>query len=260
MIRLKSQKNIDLINKLIEIIKKLRSPDGCDWDKQQTHKSLTPYLLEETYEVIEAIENENFTLLQEELGDLLLHVFFQIQIAEESNHFKLQDVVSGINKKLIDRHPHIFFDKNDPRWKKTNWELSKKKEKNRKSVLDGVPNGLPEIHKARRIQEKASSVGFDWNNLNQVISKVDEEIRELKESIKINKGINEEFGDVIFSLVNLSRHLSINPSESLNLSINKFVKRFQRIEKQLNNEKNNMNKLSIEELDEIWEKNKKKFE
>ena len=260
MIRLKSQKNIDLINKLIKIIKKLRSPDGCDWDKEQTHKSLTPYLLEETYEVIEAIENENFTLLQEELGDLLLHVFFQIQIAEESNHFNLQDVVSGINKKLIDRHPYIFFDKNDPRWKKTNWELSKKKEKNRKSVLDGVPSGLPEIHKARRIQEKASSVGFDWNNLNQVISKVDEEIRELKESIKINKGINEEFGDVIFSLVNLSRHLSINPSESLNLSINKFVKRFQRIEKQLNNQKNNMNELSIEELDKIWEKNKKKFE
>ena len=260
MIRLKSQENIDLINKLIKIIRKLRSPNGCDWDKEQTHKSLTPYLLEETYEVIEAIENENFPLLQEELGDLLLHVLFQIQIAEESNNFNFKDVVSGINKKLIDRHPHIFFDKNDSRWKETNWELSKKKEKNRSSVLDGVPKGLPEIHKARRIQEKASSVGFDWNNINQVISKVDEEITELKESININKGINEELGDVIFSLINLSRHLNINPSESLNLSINKFIKRFQRIEKQLQDRKINMDELSIEELDEIWEKNKKKFE
>ena len=129
MIRLKSQENIDLINKLVKIIRKLRSPNGCDWDKEQTHKSLTPYLLEETYEVIEAIESENFPLLQEELGDLLLHVLFQIQIAEESNHFNFQDVVSGINKKLIDRHPHIFFDKNDSRWKETNWELSKKKKK-----------------------------------------------------------------------------------------------------------------------------------
>ena len=260
MIRLKSQENIDLINKLVKIIRKLRSPNGCDWDKEQTHKSLTPYLLEETYEVIEAIESENFPLLQEELGDLLLHVLFQIQIAEESNHFNFQDVVSGINKKLIDRHPHIFFDKNDSRWKETNWELSKKKEKNRNSILDGVPKGLPEIHKARRIQEKASSVGFDWNNINQVISKVDEEITELKESININKGVNEELGDVIFSLINLSRHLNINPSESLNLSINKFIKRFQRIEKQLQDKKINMDELSIEQLDKIWENNKKKFE
>ena len=177
-------------------------------------------MLEETYEVesIEAIESEDFPLLQEELGDLLLHVlFFKLKLLKSNNHFNFQDVVSGINKKLIDRHPHIFFDKNDSRWKETNWELSKKKEKNRNSVLDGVPKGLPEIHKARRIQEKASSVGFDWNNINQVISKVDEEITELKESININKGVNEELGDVIFSLINLSRHLNINPSESFKL-------------------------------------------
>ena len=147
MIRLKSQENIDLINKLVKIIRKLRSPNGCDWDKEQTHKSLTPYLLEETYEVIEAIESENFPLLQEELGDLLLHVLFQIQIAEESNHFNFQDVVSG--KKLIDRHL-IFFDKMIQD-EETNWGI-KEKEKNRNSVLDGLK--VPEIHKAKNSRKR----------------------------------------------------------------------------------------------------------
>ena len=245
----------DLLS-LVQIVKKLRSPDGCDWDKEQTHESLTPYLLEETYEVIEAIETNNFSDLKEELGDLLLHVIFQTELANEAKKFNLNEVIDGICKKLIDRHPHIFYDKNDSRYKKGSWEETKQKEKNRDSVLDGVPNSFPAILKARRIQEKASGVGFDWNNSEQVIAKVDEEIDELKEAISTNNGIEEEFGDVLFSLINLSRHLDINPEKSLKKSIKKFSLRFKKIEKELSSQNIKMKNLTLEQLDAIWEKNK----
>ncbi len=246
------------LEKLIEIVKKLRSPNGCEWDNQQTHDSLTPYLLEETYEVIESIEQKDFKALKEELGDLLLHIIFQVDIAEDNEKFKLNEVIDGICNKLINRHPHIFFDKDDHRYKEGNWELSKQKEKKRDSVLDGVPIALPGLLRGRRIQEKAASVGFDWDNNNQVIAKVDEEINELKEAIVSNKGIEEEFGDVLFSIINLSRHLNINPEKSLNLAINKFSSRFKKIEKDLNNQKTSIKDLSLEQLDKLWEENKKK--
>ena len=257
---MKSEKNIKSINKLIEIIKKLRAPNGCDWDREQTHNSLIPYLIEETYEVIDAIEKNDFNSLKEELGDLLLHVIFQVQLAEESNKFVLDDVVESINKKLINRHPHIFIDKSIKSWDSGNWEKAKQKDKKRESVLDGVPNALPGLFKSRRIQEKASSVGFDWDDIDQVIKKVDEEIIELKESIKKKKGISDELGDVLFSIVNLSRHLNLNPEESLNKSTEKFIKRFKRIEKDLENENKTISELSLDTLDKLWEKNKKKFE
>ena len=245
----------DLLN-LVQIVKKLRSPNGCDWDKEQTHESLTPYLLEETYEVIEAIEKNNFLDLKEELGDLLLHVIFQTELANETKKFNLNEVIDGICKKLIDRHPHIFYDKKDSRYKKESWEETKQKEKDRDSVLDGVPSSFPAILKARRIQEKASSVGFDWNNSEQVVAKVDEEIDELKEAISINNGIEEEFGDVLFSLINLSRHLNINPEKSLKKSIEKFSLRFKKIEKDLSGQNIKIKNLTLEQLDAIWEKNK----
>ena len=242
--------------KLQEIVKKLRAPDGCDWDKEQTHESLTPYLLEEVYEVIEAIENRDFNLLKEELGDLLLHIIFQADLAEENNKFNIQDSLDSINNKLISRHPHIFKSKNDQSWGKGNWELQKQKEKKRDSILDGVPASVPALLKARRIQEKASGVGFDWNNVDRVIEKVDEEITELKEAIINNDGIEEELGDILFTIVNVSRHLNINPEQALKKSINKFIGRFKLIEKDLKLKKINMKDLSLEELDIIWEKNK----
>ncbi len=244
---------------LLEIVKKLRAPDGCDWDKEQTHESLTPYLLEEVYEVIEAIENQDFNLLKEELGDLLLHVIFQADLAEDSNKFNIQDCLDSINNKLISRHPHIFKSKNDHSWEKGNWELQKQKEKKRDSILDGVPVSLPALLKARRIQEKASGVGFDWNNVDRVIEKVDEEIIELKEAIINNDGIEEELGDVLFTIVNVSRHLNINPEQALKKSTNKFIERFKLIEKDLESKKINMKDLSLEELDIIWEKNKNNY-
>tara|TARA_B100001142_G_scaffold285453_1_gene299768 strand:+ start:4931 stop:5677 length:747 start_codon:yes stop_codon:yes gene_type:complete len=243
---------MDKFNKLIEIVKKLRSPNGCDWDKEQTHQSLIPYLLEETHEVIEAIENKDYDALKEELGDLILHVIFQADLASDKNKFSVDDLLSGINKKLINRHPHIFSNNSDGSYKKRSWEATKKKEKNRDSVLDGVPRSLPALLLSRRIQEKAAGVGFDWDNNNQVLDKVDEEVSELKESMIKNEGIDEELGDVLFSLVNLSRHLDIDPELSLKRSTEKFMKRFKAIEKEVDIEK-----LSLEELDEIWNKNKK---
>ena len=244
---------MDKFNKLIEIVKKLRSPNGCEWDKEQTHESLVPYLLEETHEVIEAIENKDYDALKEELGDLILHVIFQADLASDKNKFSVADLLDGINKKLINRHPHIFSNNSDDSYKKGSWEATKKKEKNRDSVLDGVPKSLPALLLSRRIQEKAAGVGFDWDNNSQVMGKVDEEVLELKESMVENKGIDEELGDVLFSLVNLSRHLDIDPELSLKRSTEKFIKRFKAIEKEVDIEK-----LSLEELDQIWNKNKEK--
>ncbi|MBI72477.1 MAG: nucleoside triphosphate pyrophosphohydrolase [Candidatus Marinimicrobia bacterium] len=244
------------IDRLVNIIKKLRAPNGCEWDKKQTHESLIPYLIEETYEVVESIEDKNYNLLKEELGDLLLHVIFQIDIANDNKKFSLNDVIDGICEKLIRRHPHIFYDKKDPRYKEENWEVSKKKEKKRLSVLDGVPKRLPQLIRSSRIQEKAASVGFDWNNKNQVLLKVDEEILELKDAILKNEGIDEEIGDVLFTIVNLSRHLGYDADSSLKKSTEKFSKRFKKIEKDLKTKNIKIEDLSLEELDEIWEKNK----
>ena len=245
------------LTELINIVKKLRAPDGCEWDREQTDKSLIPYLLEETYEVIEAIENSDSSLLKEELGDLLLHIIFQSELLAERNDYQLQDSIDNVCKKLIARHPHIFKDKNDKEWKKGNWELTKQKEKKRESVLDGVPNGFPALLRSRRIQEKAASVGFDWDTKEKVLDKLDEEIEELKEAIHKNNGIEEELGDVLFTAVNLSRHLNYNPESALKMSIEKFSKRFKKIEKELKEKNINMQSLSLNELDAIWEKNKK---
>ena len=244
---------MDKFNKLIKIVKKLRAPDGCEWDREQTHESLMPYLLEEVYEVIEAIETKDFDLLKEELGDLLLHVVFQADLAEDKNKFSIENSIDRVNKKLISRHPHIFDNKNNTTWTKGNWESQKQKEKKRDSVLDGVPNSLPALHKSRRVQEKAASVGFDWKHKSEVLKKVDEEIGELKDALKKDYGIEDELGDVLFTLVNLSRHLNLDPEKALRLSTKKFIRRFKVIEDEVDIEK-----LSLEELDEIRNRNKEK--
>tara|TARA_B100001750_G_C15446061_1_gene566255 strand:- start:545 stop:1303 length:759 start_codon:yes stop_codon:yes gene_type:complete len=244
------------LNKLINIVKKLRAPDGCEWDKEQTSESLVPYLLEETYEVIEAIEQNDYIALKEELGDLLLHVVFQAELLSENKDYTINESIDNVVNKLIKRHPHIFNDNKTTNRSKGEWELTKQKEKNRESVLEGVPISFPALLRARRIQEKAAGVGFDWDDKKHVISKIDEEIKELKDAINIGEGINEELGDVLFTIVNLSRHLNLNPERSLRLSIEKFSNRFKKIEKELKIKKINMKDLSLEELDKIWNKNK----
>ncbi len=245
---------------LINILKELRAPDGCEWDREQTHESLIPYLLEETYEVIEAIEQKDYVLLKEELGDLLLHVVFQAELASEKNNFNIYDSISNIIEKLINRHPHIFSDKKNQTYEKGSWELAKKKEKKRNSILEGVPKAMPALTKASRIQEKASGVGFDWDNLSQVYDKVYEELDELKDAIKSKKvnEIQDEFGDVLFSMVNLSRHISINPEVALDKSILKFKDRFQTLEKHLDENKLEIKNQSLSQLDKLWNKIKKK--
>jgi len=241
---------------LVNTLKKLRAPDGCEWDRQQNHESLIPYLLEEVYEVIEAIETKNDSLLKEELGDLLLHVIFQAELANEKNKFDIYDSIKNINEKLINRHPHIFSDKEDKSWQKGSWELAKQKEKKRKSILEGVPKSLPSLTKAKRIQEKASGVGFDWNKLDQVYNKLYEEIDELNIAIKENdpNNIEEELGDILFSIVNLSRHINVNPEVALDKSVIKFINRFQKLESYMDKENIDFKKQSLSDLDKLWDK------
>ena len=241
---------------LVNTLKNLRAPNGCEWDRHQNHESLIPYLLEEVYEVIEAIETKNDSLLKEELGDLLLHVIFQAELANEKNKFDIYDSIKNINEKLINRHPHIFSDKEDKSWQKGSWELAKQKEKKRKSILEGVPKSLPSLTKAKRIQEKASGVGFDWNKLDQVYNKLYEEIDELNIAIKENdpNNIEEELGDILFSIVNLSRHINVNPEVALDKSVIKFINRFQKLESYMDKENIDFKKQSLSDLDKLWDK------
>lgn len=248
------------LERLISIVKKLRAPDGCDWDNAQTSQTLTPYLLEEVYEVIEAIELKDKNLLKEELGDLLLHVIFQTEIANEENSFTLSDSINHVSDKLVARHPHIFNNKEDKTYEKGNWELSKQNEKKRKYILDGVPINLSALTRARRIQEKAASVGFDWENVDQIFDKVHEEIDELKQAIKINDKENtfEEIGDTLFAIVNVARFLEYDSESALRSTIRKFQNRFNQIEDYLKSKNKTLKESSLQELDEIWDKIKKK--
>jgi len=245
---------------LVEIMAKLRSENGCPWDKEQTHASLRQYLLEETYEVLEALDEENYTNLKNELGDLLLQIVFHSQIAQEAGYFSIKDVIRSINEKLIRRHPHVFGGAKieTAEAQKINWEKIKKKE-GRKSVLDGVPNSLSALLRAHRIQSKASHLGFDWDNAEQVWDKVEEEIKEFLDAVaqKDLSKIESEFGDLLFSLVNYSRFIGVNPEDSLRVSVEKFIKRFKYIECELAKIGRTVDSATFDEMDEIWEKSKK---
>ena len=240
---------------LINIIKTLRAPGGCDWDREQNHSSLIPYLTEETYEVIEAIENNDSESLKEELGDLLLHVLFQAELSSEKKQFDIFDSIDTINKKLVERHPYVFNKNiNNENYEKEDWEKSKKKEKKRESVLEGVPKSLPGLLRSRRIQEKAASVGFDWREPAPIISKVYEELDEVKDAIdkKEQEQIEMELGDLMFAIVNLSRFYKIDPESALKKSTNKFIHRFNQIEKQIEYSGESIEKSDLETMDKIW--------
>ena len=239
--------------KLIDVLESLLAPGGCEWDRKQTHQSLVPYLLEETHEVIEAIEKGDMNSLKEELGDLMLHVLFQAKLAETEGHFNISDSLKDISEKLIRRHPQVFNDDKSSLDNNLSWEQAKKKEKKRNSVLDGVPLSLPTLTRARRIQEKASSVGFDWKEIKPIWSKVHEEISELSEAIILEQKdkIQDEMGDVLFSVVNLARFLDIDPEASLRQTIRKFESRFKKVEKSFENSEQ-MTKASLDQMDKIW--------
>lgn len=242
----------------VEIVKRLRT--DCPWDKIQTHLSLRRCLLEETYEVLEAIDENKPDELKKELGDLLLQVVFHSNIAEEENEFTLKDVIESESVKLIDRHPHVYGDLkvSDSDEVKRNWEMLKKNE-GRKSVIDGIPEQLPALLKAYRIQEKASKVGFDWKDEEPVFDKIREELEELKVNVnsgKSQKDIEDEFGDVLFSLVNFARYHKINPEDALRNTVSKFKKRFNKIEDFAKENDIELEAMSLEEMDAVWNKAK----
>ena len=246
------------IDKLLEIMKQLRSE--CPWDAKQTHKSLKPYLLEEAYEVLETIDKQEWDKLASELGDLLLQVVFHSQLGSEKGYFDFNDVVRSISDKLIERHPHVFGDKtvHSAEEVQNNWEHTKHAAEKRPSILSGIPKFMPALLQAQRLQEKAATVGFEWDNIEQVIDKIEEELQEFKEAYRDNnkQELFDEFGDLLFSLVNLSRYLHINSEDSLRKTNNKFIQRFNYIEDQYNNNPAAMKQASLEELDNYWDEAK----
>lgn len=249
---------------LLNIIKVLRSENGCPWDKVQTHETLKEAMLEEAYEVVEAIDKKDTKNLCEELGDVLLQIVFHSQIEKENKQFDITDVVDGISKKMIHRHPHIFADAKAENEQEVlqNWEEIKKKEKafqTQTEVLKAVPDALPALIKASKVQKKASDLKFDFETVFDALQKVKEEIKELEMELNEENGnIEEEFGDILFSMVNISRFLKINPEFALTKSMKKFINRFEYVEKSALLKGKKLSELSPEQLDSIWEEAKKK--
>ncbi len=242
--------------KLVEIMARLRSPEGCPWDREQTHQSLRPYLLEETYEVLEALDQQQNGELCQELGDLLLQVVFHAQIAGEASSFTLSEVIAGITEKLIRRHPHVFGEMkvNSAVEQRTLWEKLKKAE-GKNSVTDGVPAALPALQRAQRLQERASAAGFEWENLSQVIKKFNSELVELRQARRDGdtKQLEDEFGDVLFSLVAVGRWLDLNAEDALRQACNKFSRRFRLVENKLADAGEHFDSVPLEKLETLWE-------
>jgi XTP/dITP diphosphohydrolase len=240
-------------SRLVTIMDELR--EKCPWDRKQTIQSLRQMTLEETYELTEAITEEDWKSIREELGDLLLHIVFYAKIAAEQNRFTIADVIEGISQKLIDRHPHIYGDVevNNEEDVKRNWEKLKIRE-GKKSVLSGVPKALPALVKAMRLQEKAKQVGFEWENKEQVWEKVKEEEAELQEAIEQQDPVKveEEFGDLVFSLVNFARFLKVDAENALELTNKKFIYRFTQIEQKALAMNKDVTDMSLAEMDAIW--------
>ena len=245
---------------LVAIMRKLREPGGCPWDAEQTHQSLIRYLLEETYEVIEAIDENSPGHLKEELGDLLLQPVFHAAIAEESGTFTITDVITTLCEKLVRRHPHVFGDLEikDSQQQIENWEKIKRLEKDtteRPSALSGVPPHLPALLKAHKIGEKAARVGFDWEHADQVFAKVMEELAEFEEARSEGNAerMEDELGDLLFAIVNLGRYLSLNPEEALRKTIGRFQKRFSYVETSLHRQGTTMQESSLDTMNQLWE-------
>ncbi|HYM37791.1 MAG TPA: nucleoside triphosphate pyrophosphohydrolase [Nitrospiraceae bacterium] len=271
-------------DELVQLMAKLRAPDGCPWDRKQTHESLKPYLLEETYEVLETIDKQDEPKLREELGDLLLQILFHAQIAAERKAFSVEEVMQLLAEKLVRRHPHVFGNKGDgtltPDQVYSNWEQIKKSERQQtgrsESVLDGVPKTLPALLRAFQIQARASRVGFDWphngEGVHQVMDKVKEEIEELTdaygaretrageaEQAAAQRHLEDEMGDVLFALVNLARFLKVNPEDALRRATDRFADRFHFIESEASRTGRTLESMTLDEMDALWKEAKRKL-
>lgn len=257
-------------DRLVQIMARLRAPDGCPWDRKQTHESLKPYLLEETYEVLETIDHRDPSKLREELGDLLLQVLFHAQIGAEAGAFTIDNVTEQLADKLVRRHPHVFAKQEQPQGEDSlspdqvysNWEQIKRDERAKagqaESALHGVPKTLPALLRAFQVQARASRVGFDWPHTREgterVLDKIEEEVRELREAMAGDKAdrIESEFGDLFFALVNLARFVTVNPEEALRGATNRFVARFQLMEAAAARAGRSLDHMTLDELDLLW--------
>jgi len=249
-------------DRLVEIMRRVKNE--CPWDKKQTHESLRQYLIEETYEVVDAIDGRDDAALKEELGDLQIQILFHAFLAEDRSAFLLEDVFTAIADKLVRRHPHVFGETvvSGSAEVLRNWEHIKMKEGKKKSVLDGVPKDMPALIKAYRIQSKASRVGFDWSKIGDVVEKISEELNEFQQSVKTHgrNAVEDELGDLLFSLVNLARKMDVNPEDALRRTIRKFTTRFRYIENYLKKNGRELKEASLEEMDRLWEEAKVKIE
>ena len=251
------------LQKLVEIMEALRAEDGCPWDKKQTRETLKPYIVEEAYEIIEAIEENDPEKIKEELGDLLFQIIFQCQIGKERNEFTIADVIGKVSDKMTARHPHVF---GEVEYKTTDeviahWEVQKKREgKQRDSILEGVPKTLPSLLRAHRLQDRAARVGFDWENIDDVLAKFEEEIHEFRKALteKRQTHIADELGDIFFMLVNISRFIGINPEDALRKTISKFIRRFRYIEMKASEQEKPLPEMTLEEMDRLWDEAKER--
>jgi tetrapyrrole methylase family protein/MazG family protein len=247
--------------KLLDIMERLRAEKGCPWDKEQTRDSLKPFIIEEAYELIDAIDEGSTEKIKEELGDLLFQIVFQCQIAKEEKKFDISDVIEKIGSKMITRHPHVFG-KADYKTKDEvlgYWQEQKRREgKFGASILEGVPVTLPSLLRARRLQDRAAKACFDWIDIADVIRKLDEEMGEFKKALEENKReeIEDELGDILFMLVNVSRFIGVNPEDALRKTIGKFISRFRFIEMKSADQGKRLSDMTLEEMDRLWEEAK----
>ena len=250
------------LSELIKIMAALRGKKGCPWDREQTRDSLKPFIIEEAYEVLEAIDEGNPEAVKEELGDLLFQIVFQSRVAEENGEFGISDVIETIAKKMINRHPHVFGDTTceTPEEVIMNWEEHKKREgKQRSSILEGVPKELPALLRAHRLQARAAKVGFDWDRVEDVLGKLDEEVAEFKEAVRRKEkgNIEDELGDILFVIVNISRFIGVNPEDALRKTISKFISRFRYIEMAAADRGKKLTDMSLAEMDALWDEAKR---
>jgi len=251
------------LEELVRIMAALRGEKGCPWDREQTAESLKPFIVEEAYEILDAIDERNPDLIKEELGDLLFQIVFQCRIAEEKGEFGIGDVIEGIGKKMTSRHPHVFGG-SDIRTSEevlVKWDEHKKREgKQSESILEGIPKTLPALLRARKLQDRAAKVGFDWEKIDDVLSKLDEEVAEFKQAVRIRKetAIEDELGDILFMIVNISRFIGVNPEEALRKTISKFISRFRYIEMAAAERGEKLADMSLAEMDALWDKAKER--
>jgi tetrapyrrole methylase family protein/MazG family protein len=249
---------------LVAIMARLRGEDGCPWDRRQTKEDLKPFLIEETYEILEALDRGDDQGLQEELGDLLFHIIFMARIAEEAGAFDISDVIQGAVEKMVRRHPHVFgsSEVSGAHEVEANWAKLKAAEKPRGSLMEGLPQHLPALMRAYRLTQRASHVGFDWKHKDQVWEKLEEELKEFQEALKEERKeqLREELGDILFTLVNLARFIDVDPEDALRRVTTKFAARFTYIEQRLREKGKAPHEVSLAEMDALWEESKGKKE